>query len=423
MSRDRFRKWKLFKYNVPGALEASQGVTRGHAAGKDVATRKASRQRSAQEGSEESRVQETAQTVAAPAVPYKSLASPRIFLLPETVISLTQQFVDCQLQRHQRYRLEKSMEWWWAVESAVRLVEAKKLQEGFRELNHCFDRFAAMLKDPEIGLLPNFYNMLIRLGPLLGGNLLTYATQMAMIKLGRGHPLTLVFNTLRRAGPQEVRDGGYMMIRTHFQAAERALGGTDAKVTRLSAHILQALDWHHVDSHLPADSATIEADMWRAYKQLLAAGAVEEAKETLGEIAMMYVRYRRYDEAKRLADQIAGGAEGSADFEVQRFQSRASRVRYLIARETDDIAACFFHASQSLQYNFRNFGRAHHRPEALLAQYQAHLREKGHPELAAKLELEIAGQEGALSGAHGVEVKREDGGEGREPEERHESNG
>lgn len=352
--------------------------------------------------------EKTIQTAAAaPVVLSRSLSSPRIFLLPETVVCLTQQFFDCQIQRHHCYRFEESKEWWWTVESAMRLIEANRLQEGFRELNHGFDRFAAMLKDPEIGLLSCFYHMLIRLGPQLGVQLLDYATRMAMIKLGRRHPLTLVFDTLRRAGPQEVRDGGYPILRAHFQAAERALGCSDAKIARHSAFTLQALDWHHVDSSLPADSTTIDVEMWRSFERLRAAGLVEDALETLAEIAMMRVRYRRYDEAKQLADLIARWAEEYPDSDARYSKSRAWRVRYLIAREMDDMDECFLYGKKHLMSDYRTFGPEHHRPKAMMAQIQAHFREKGRPELAFKLELDIVEQGRVRPDAHGVEFKRE----------------
>lgn len=423
MSRDRFRKWKLFKYNVPGASEASQVAPRVPAPGNQVAIRKKrGRPSNAKEGSGEPRDKGTAPAAAAgPAVLSRPLSSPRIFLLPETVISLTQQLFDWQLERQQRLRFEQSMDWWWTVECALRLIEANKLQEGFKELNQAFDRFAVMLQEPEIGLLPNFYHMLIRLGPLLGGQLVDYATRMAIIKLGRRHPLTLVFDTLRRAGPQEVRDGGYLILRTHFQAAERALGDTDAKMARYSAFILQALDWHHVDSSLPADSAAIEAELWRSYERLRAAGLDEDAQDTLVEIAMMHIRYGRYDAAKRLADQVVAWADACTAFAAAPLKGRAWRVRYLTALETDDMDECLLYGTNHLAIALGRFGPENPRFTALLAQAQAQFREKGWPELAVKLEQDIAEQGRVLHEVHDAEVKREvveeEEGEGEEGEE------
>lgn len=241
------------------------------------------------------------------------LAPPDIFRLPEECIQLTQGLA-FGLTDAGRWTGGADMgasgspvsyQWAGRVMLAEQFLDLAKYKRAFNILNTSFDQFADLLNSPDPGLLQATYLIALQLNDEIGQRFLTFAAQMAAIKMPPNHPFRLILTRLQSAGIQQLQQHAHSILEAHLSALERALGVINPGVLLLFEFLYDTLDHLSIDGHRHfIDPGLIESKQIAQIQRLSDLGQAAHAQSAKLTLAYSYHRRQQPGNALALTQEV-----------------------------------------------------------------------------------------------------------------------
>lgn len=242
------------------------------------------------------------------------LAPPDIFRLPEECIQLTQGLA-FGLTDAGRWTTggadmgasgsPVSYQWAGRVMLAEQFLDLAKFKRAFNILNASFDQFADLLDSPDPGLLQATYLIALQLNDEIGQRFLTFAAQMAAIKLPPSHPFRLILTRLQSAGFPQLQRHAHSILEAHLAALERALGVMNPGVLLLFEFLYDTLDHLSIDGHRHfIDPGLIESKQIGQIQRLSDLGQAAHAQSAKLTLAYSYHRRQQPGNALVLTQEV-----------------------------------------------------------------------------------------------------------------------
>ncbi|KAK8016574.1 Clr5 domain-containing protein [Apiospora rasikravindrae] len=156
------------------------------------------------------------------------LDAPPIFSVPETCLKLVWQFSQMQFSngtwdlsgKVYDFRTDKACMCWVDTNMAAEMLMEDRLSpSNWRLLRKAFDQLDVTLIKPDISMVWATYHSVLklsRIGKDLGRAFLRWMSGLAQIRLGRSHPLTMLFETLQKMEVDEIRLAADAMLVQQF---------------------------------------------------------------------------------------------------------------------------------------------------------------------------------------------------------------
>ncbi|KAI4597865.1 hypothetical protein KJ359_004142 [Pestalotiopsis sp. 9143b] len=238
------------------------------------------------------------------------LSSPDVFTLPEEVILLSRHFGAGLLDQGHWGEFKghnpESNKWWGRTILATQFLDIGKYKQAFNTLNQSFEQFSLLLDNPDPGLIQCAYLIALQLDDhQLGQKFLSFASEMASIKLPARHPLRIVLSKLRSAGTQQLRRHVLQILEVYIEALENRLGPSHSCVLVLYENMYDTLDFLSTERSMNfVETQTIQARQWGQIERLDAAGQVAEAQSARLALAFTYWRQDMFVEAETINDKV-----------------------------------------------------------------------------------------------------------------------
>ncbi|KAI1844488.1 hypothetical protein JX265_010017 [Neoarthrinium moseri] len=238
------------------------------------------------------------------------VSTPDVFCLPEEVIYLSRQ-LSFGLVALGNWTHEDNLDnpasnkWWGRTITASQLFDQGKFKQAFSTLSPCFDQFTTLLQNPDPGLLQAIYLVVLQLNTQLAEHFLTFAAEMATIKLPARHPLRILMIKLKEAGVQSLRRHAYHILESYVDGLENQLGQSNKGVLLLCENLWDTLDYlsHEKEMHF-VDSRTIQERQRSQIERLESSGLVPQAQSAKLSLAFAYDRHEMVEEAEKMNDSV-----------------------------------------------------------------------------------------------------------------------
>ncbi|ETS85565.1 hypothetical protein PFICI_03590 [Pestalotiopsis fici W106-1] len=241
---------------------------------------------------------------------YKRLNTPDDFRLPEEVILLSQQFGFGLLEQghwadSKTIGNPESNQWWGRTLLASQFLDLGKYKQAFKTLNQSFEHFSTLLEKPDLALIQGAYLVALQLDHRIGGKFLSYAAEMAAVKLPARHPLRIILSKLRDAGTLQLRRHALQILEMYNETLEAQLGPSNSAVLLLYENMYDTLDFLSTEKEMNmVGEGIIEGRQLGQIERLDAAGLMAEAQSTRLALSFTYWRVDRVEEAEKLNDGV-----------------------------------------------------------------------------------------------------------------------
>lgn len=238
------------------------------------------------------------------------LSTPDVFRMPEEVIQLSQQLGSGLIDKglwisNDNLDNPESNRWWGRTILVSQFFEMGNYKQAFDTLNMSFDTFTVLLNDPDPGLLQGAYLVVLQLEPEIGQRFLSFAAEMAAIKLPPKHPLRILLRKLRDAGIMQLRQYAHRILETYLYRLERQLGSSNAGVLLLYENLYDTLDFlSHEKGMNFVNSRTIQERQQSQIQRLEASGLIAEAQSARLALAFTYHRHGLWEEGEQANDNV-----------------------------------------------------------------------------------------------------------------------
>ncbi|KAF7515379.1 hypothetical protein G7054_g14600 [Neopestalotiopsis clavispora] len=240
----------------------------------------------------------------------KRLSTPDDFQLPEEVIVLSRQFGHGLLEMGhwtdgKTIGNPESNHWWGGNLIASQFMDMGKFKQAFTALNTQFDTFAALLEKPDPGLIQGAYLVALQLDHRIGGKFLSFAAEMAAVKLPARHPLRILLTKLRDAGTMQLRRHALQILEMYVGTLENQLGPSNPGVMLLYENIYDTLDFLSTEKGMNmVGEGIIQGRQIAQIERLDAAGLMAEAQSARLALCFTYWRVDKLEEAEKLNDDV-----------------------------------------------------------------------------------------------------------------------
>ncbi|KAI0136158.1 Clr5 domain-containing protein [Xylariales sp. AK1849] len=238
------------------------------------------------------------------------LSTPETFRLPEEVIQLSQQLgsglIDLGFWTGKgTFGNPESNRWWGRVILSTQFLDLGKYKKAFNILNSSFDHFALLLDNPDPGLLQGAYLVVLQLDTQLAQRFLTFAAEMAAIKLPAKHPLRILLLKLKGVGTQQLRQYAHQILESYLAGLETQLGPSNSGVLLLYENLYDTLDFLSHERRMNfVDSQTIQGRQRRQIERLESLGQIAEAQSARLALSYTYWRHESWEEAEKTNDSV-----------------------------------------------------------------------------------------------------------------------
>jgi hypothetical protein len=262
-----------------------------------------------------------AATATKPPTP-RPIASPETLQFPEQIIYFSQQFI-AGTSRWSRADGRTTGNWLSGIVTAQRLIHEGQFRPAFNILDNCFANLKSILLNIDPALLLRTYGAILSLPDEIGERLLSFVAEVTSIALPAGHPMTLMWQRLRRAGLRQVREHAWHIMASYLTELNRCSEPSDL--------LLMLTSWTCV--YYPLLAGQENCDLVEEYqrKQLQSLEASDKTLIVLHlklNLAVTCIEHKRYREAKLLIDEVYLKAIQKPETSVPATQDLILHYRY-----------------------------------------------------------------------------------------------
>ncbi|KAK9423180.1 hypothetical protein SUNI508_04474 [Seiridium unicorne] len=413
MYKYRFDRWDVHKYNKKGSgsPNTDQGKymvmrgRQGHPATSETTTTatKALKPTHAaihtlrMRGVRGKRGRPTAIEPARAALVQQRLLTPDSIRLPEEVMQLSNQLASGLVDLGAwtgKVDLSnpESNKWWGKMITATQFLDMGKYKQAFKALNTSFDEFTSLLHNPDPGLLQGAYLIALQLDTQLGQRFLSFASEMADIKLPAQHPLRTILLKLKDADTQQLRHYAHNILESYLSALERQLGASNSGVLLLYENLYDTLDFlsHDKGMHF-VNYGMIQERQQNQIQRLEIMGRVPEAQSARMALGFAFMRHDQWEEAEKMTESVLRWLQTHPKSEHSKAMDLwdALYLRFRCAEKTGSVEDVTRVGREYIAVMREELGPDHKRSVAALGHLQKYYRDHGYMKEAEELEPAI----------------------------------
>jgi hypothetical protein len=198
-----------------------------------------------------------------------------------------------------------SNKWWGRTILASQLLDMGKYKQAFGALNASFDQFSELLENPDPGLLQGAYLIALQLDKEIGQRFVTFAAEMATIKLPPRHPLRILLLNIQKMGTPQLRQYAHRILESYVATLAIQLGPGNAGVQLMYENLYDTLDFlsHEKEMNF-VDSQTIQERQQRQVDTLASLGLTSQAESARMALGFAYLRHEMPEKAERINDSV-----------------------------------------------------------------------------------------------------------------------